>query len=106
MPSDLLRLGWSRKRLAVNSSGDLVLPKDPAAVAWSLCGALNAVFEPNSHEWKSYLAALQAMVTRDLVGWNRNPGRTQQQVVDAALKAEKRLRTYTNVMRAAADRDA
>lgn len=98
MPSDLLRSGWSRKRLAVNGSGDLVLPDDPAAVAWSLCGALNAVFEPDSDKWKSYLAALQAMVARDLTGWNGDPGRTQDEVVAAAMKAEERLRTYTNIM--------
>jgi len=91
-PSDLLKLGWSKKRLAVDGNGDLVLPNDPTAIAWSLCGALNAVFESDSDEWRAYLVALQSAAHYDdLVRWNKDFCRTQQEAVDVAMKVERLL---------------
>ncbi len=90
MPSDLLRSGWTRKGVAVNSCADPVMSDDPSAVAWSLYGAVNAVYEPGSALWQSYMVALQAQVGHNLVQWNGNTDRTQDEVVAAAIEAEKR----------------
>ncbi len=89
MPSDLLRSGWTRKGVAVNGHGDPVLSDDPAAIAWSLSGAVNAIFGPNSAEWRSYTGALQALVGHNIVRWSRDPDRTQDEVVAVALEAER-----------------
>lgn len=92
IPSDLLMSGWTRKGVAVNGRGDPVLSDDPAAAAWSLCGAVSAVYEADSPLWKSYMAALQAQVGHNIVRWNGASGRTQGEAVAAALEAEKIVR--------------
>ena len=88
MPSDLLKSGWTRKGVAVNKQGEPVLSDDPTAAAWSLCGAVNTVFEPDSAEWKSYMRALKALVGHNIVRWNGDSNRTHEEVVAVALEAE------------------
>jgi len=88
-PSDLLKSGWVRKGVAVDKAGGHVMSDDPAATAWSLCGAVNAVYKPDTPLWKSYMIALQAQVGQNLVRWNGAPGRTQGDVVAVALEAER-----------------
>lgn len=89
MPSDLLRAGWVRKGVAANGRGEPALSDDPAAAAWSLCGAVNAVYEPDSPAWRSYMAALRAQVGRNIIRWNGDESRTQEEVIAVALEAEK-----------------
>lgn len=91
MPSDLLKSGWVRKGIAANGRGDSTLSDDPTAVAWSLCGAVNAVFEPDSREWKSYMDVLRRLVGHNLVRWNGDSGRTQEEVVAATLETEAQI---------------
>ena len=88
LPSDLLKFGWVRNGVAVNRLGEPVPSDSPAADAWSLAGAVNAVFEPDSDEWKSYMTALQKLVGHNLVRWNGDSDRAHEEVVAAALLAE------------------
>lgn len=90
MPSDLLKAGWTQKGLAVNGRiGEVVMPDDPAATAWSLLGAVNTVLEPDSERWRLYLNALQTLTKHNLVKWVASPLRIKQEVVDIALAAER-----------------
>jgi len=89
VPSDLLRSGWVQKGVAVDKAGNPVMSDDPSAVAWSLCGAVNAIYEPSLPLWKSYMAALQAQVGHNLVRWSGDSGRTQDDIIAVALEAEK-----------------
>jgi hypothetical protein len=99
LPSALLRRGWCREP-ALDADGRIVLPNDPAAVAWSLWGAVNRSFEAGSLEWQELFAHLdRALRTRygDTIGgrpmtvqrWNRDPSRTKTEVVGVMLDVER-----------------
>lgn len=38
----LIRTGWTKGALARDATGKAVAPSDPTAIAWDLCGAVNA----------------------------------------------------------------
>ncbi len=99
LPSALLRRGWCREP-ALDADGRIVLPNDPAAVAWSLWGAMNRSFEAGSSEWQELFAHLdRALRTRfgNTIGgrpmtvqrWNRDPSRTKTEVVGVMLDVER-----------------
>ena len=99
LPSALLRRGWCREP-ALDADGRIVLPGDPAAVAWSLWGAMNRSFDPGSSEWRMCFEHLDCVLRThhgDTIGcsrmtvqrWNREPSRTKAEVVGAAMEVER-----------------
>ncbi len=106
LPSTLLRRGWCREA-TLDADGRIVLPGDPAAVAWSLWGAMNRSFEAGSSEWQELFVHLdRALRTRygDTIGgrpmtvqrWNRDPSRTKAEVVAVATEVERLMGLTTH----------
>ena len=81
LPSELLRVGWSRDHTAETADGRSVCTDDPGAVAWSLSGAVNQSLSVFSDPWQRYYKELGSLlasrVTTELRGdalvymWNR-----------------------------------
>lgn len=82
-----LRRGWTQGARARSASGRPVQDRYRGAVAWDLFGAFNA--EPA--KWKVARPAMRALDkalgTNDWAGWNDEPGRTVEQVLDAVGQA-------------------
>jgi len=102
LPSALLRRGWCREP-ALDAESRIVLPGDPAAVAWSLWGAVNHSIEPGSSEWRTCVDHLDrtlrtrygdTMRGRPMTAfrWNRDPSRTKTEVVGVMLDVERMMR--------------
>lgn len=99
LPSALLCRGWCREP-ALDADGRVVLPGDPAAVAFSLWGAANRAFDPGSSPWQAWIEHLDRILCRrygETIGgrpmtvqrWNRDPSRTQTEVVGIAMEVER-----------------
>lgn len=93
---DLVARGWVQGADARSTDGAAVQPWAADAVGWSLLGAIVAALEAESAAGKDLpleqlaaaMHALAEFVTDDsLAGWNDDPSRTQQQVMDTLLQA-------------------
>jgi hypothetical protein len=91
----LISHGWCRGAVARDHSGSPIAPSDPAAISWSLLGALAAVSaQPDTNE-KTLREALWGIsgVIPDtsLDAWNDAPGRTQEDTLQMLGDAENTL---------------
>jgi hypothetical protein len=95
----LVARGWCRGADARNAAGAEVDPWDPAAVSWSLLGAIVAVLEWEAQDRgempiEDLAAALYALAdlidTNSLVDWNDDPARTQDNVTGVLSAAAER----------------
>ena len=75
--------GWCQDAYARNASGDEVHKGSDAACQWCLAGAL-----PDLHG-SHYHILLGLLRTPNLMTWNDDPSRTQQDVLDLYDKAIK-----------------
>lgn len=97
LPSDLLRSGWSRTvQPAADVDGRPVFPAGGKARSYSIWAAGNHAFD-GSPRRESFFRALQAILRERYCGvtvqkWNRDPARTQEEVVAVAAEAERRMR--------------
>ena len=97
MPSDLLRRGWSRVvQPAADAAGLPVFPAGGNARFFTIWAAGNHAFD-GSPRRESFFRALQAILRERYGGvtvlkWNRDPARTQDEVVAVAAEAERRMR--------------
>ena len=101
LPSELLRVGWSRDHTAETADGRSVCTDDPGAVAWSLSGAVNQSLSVFSDPWQRYYKELGSLlasrVTTELRGdalvymWNRRIATGQAAAVALAEEVERRL---------------
>jgi len=99
LPSALLKSGWSRTvQPAADAAGRPVMSDSPEARYFTVWAAGNRAFDPGSPRWGSFFDALQA-VLRERYGqitvqrWNRDPARTQEEVVAVAEEAERRMQS-------------
>jgi hypothetical protein len=95
----LVARGWCRGVDARDSAGAEVDPWDPAAVSWSLLGAIVAVLEweaqqrgemPIEHLAAALYALADLIDTNSLVEWNDDPARTQDEVTGVLSAAAER----------------
>jgi len=99
MPSDLLRGGWSRTvQPAADAAGRPVFPAGGKARFYTIWAAANHALD-GSPRWKWFFCALQAILRERYCGvtvqkWNRDPARTQEEVVAVAEEAERRMRQH------------
>jgi len=96
LPSELLRRGWRRDEAALDDCGHEVAPNDERAVAWSLLGACDSVWEPHSARWRAWRKALDEIMAERYGGvsprvWARHPARRHQSVVALAQEVERRM---------------
>jgi hypothetical protein len=95
-PASRLRAGWCQGALARDREGRPVFPRESAAAAWSLLGAVAASHDAGTTEWVACFARLRhalGMVPGDasarwLAEWNDDPSRTQADAVAAAEAVE------------------
>ncbi len=97
LPSDLLRLGWTRAA-AVDVDGRIVTPCNPSAVAWSIWGAMNRAYEPGGDVWKASVRHLADIITESEGGrtvsvqhWNRAANRTHREILSVTDEVQRRL---------------
>ena len=106
LPSALLRRGWCREP-ALDADGRIVLPGDPAAVAWSLWGAANRAFDPGSLQWQKWIEhldnVLRARFGDTIDGrpmtvqrWNKAASRTSMCVIKIAMEVERLMGLATS----------
>jgi hypothetical protein len=90
--ADLCDRGWCQDALAEDEDGFYTDPKDEAASAWCVVGAID-VTAPDVKTWAYALQAMERLVgIHDIACWNDWSGRTQAEVVaklrEAAALAE------------------
>ena len=96
--ADLISSGWCRGAEARDHSGSPIEPSDPAAISWSLRGALAAVSERPDADEKTLRDALWGIsgVIPDasLDVWNDAPGRTREDTLQMLNAAENNLTAH------------
>lgn len=96
LPSDLLRRGWSRiVQPAADADGRPVFPANGKARSYTIWAAGNHAYD-GSPRRESFFRALRAILRERYAGntvqkWNRDPARTQEEVVAIAEEAERRM---------------
>ena len=95
LPSDLLRLGWSRI-IAEDANGDLIPSNHSRARAWSVFGAGFGAFREGSIHSRAYFRCLTEILSERYRGqtvgaWNSDPRRNLCEVIGVALEAERRM---------------
>ncbi len=97
LPSELLRRGWTRAA-AVDAEGRIVTPCQPAAVAWSIWGALNRAYQPGSDAWQAAFRHLADIIAERAGGcsvspqlWNRAAGRTHSEILSVSDEIQRRM---------------
>ena len=97
LPSDLLRQGWTRAA-AVDAQGRIVTPCWPTAVAWSIWGSINRVYEPGGEVWKAahrfladIIAEREGGCTVSAQRWNRAANRTHSEILMVSDEVQRRL---------------
>lgn len=100
----LIEAGWCRGSDARDAAGAAVAPGDPAAIEWSLLGALGVVAAQSKvalEELATALAALAGVIADpSLSHWNDEPGRTQETVLATLARASSDLREQRLTVRA------
>jgi len=95
-PSDLLGAGWSRTvQPAADAAGRPVFPAAGNARSFTIWAAGNHAFDGTPRR-ESFFDALQTILRERYGGvtvqkWNRDPARTQEEVVAVAAEAERRM---------------
>ena len=79
--------GWCQGSSAEDADGRGVGASEDEAVAWCLWGALLAVGATDEDEVK-VSGAIHRQVHRDMLDWNDEPGRTQEDVLDMLAKVK------------------
>ena len=96
--ADLIRHGWCRGAEARDHSGSPIAPSDPAAISWSLRGALAAVSaQPGANEktLRDALWGISGVIPdKSLDAWNDAPGRTQEDTLQMLGDAENTLTVH------------
>ncbi|MGB2985373.1 MAG: hypothetical protein WBE26_05770 [Phycisphaerae bacterium] len=95
LPSDLLRLGWSRI-IAEDANGDLIPSNHSRARAWSVFGAGFGAFGEGTVRSQAYYRRLTEILRERYGGptfaaWNSDPRRNLCEVIGVALEAERRM---------------
>ncbi len=96
LPSDLLRLGWSRI-IAEDANGDLIPSNHSHARAWSIYGAGFCAFGENSDRSRAYFRHLRAILDERYGGpsfaeLNADPRTDKCQMVAITREVERRMR--------------
>jgi hypothetical protein len=101
MPADALRAvrakiasGWSQDVNARDRFGNEVSLTSEEATAWTLCTAFALAGKdgiPMNHLHRAIRAVAEVTEMDSIEGWNNNPSRTQQQVLDALDDAIERV---------------
>ena len=94
-PSQLLEIGWKAGINAVNEFNIPVSTTNDYAVAWSIHGAMTAVyhrqtFNPDTDE-KLWIEIKHLLDNGDMLDWELTGGRTQQEVVELMQQAEQNI---------------
>ena len=90
-PSDYIARGWNQHELALDKTGRLVSPADNRAVSWCALGAIMAVYPLNASAELSYWRRLTNRVGGNIVSWNNDENRTQDEVLAVMKQIEKEL---------------
>ena len=101
MPAEALRAvrdridsGWSQDAHARDRFGDEVSLTSEEATAWTLCTAFALAGKdgiPMNHLHRALRALTEVTGMDSIEGWNNDPARTKQQVLDALDDAIERV---------------
>jgi len=80
----------------MDAEGRIVTPCHSSALAYSIWGAADAAFEPDSEPWREWFRHLTDILAERYSGvsvqrWNRDVGRTHSEVVAVAEEIELRM---------------
>lgn len=103
--ADLLQQGWCQRNLALDKTAAPTGCTNALACRFCCQGALFCVLlramesgEYSNTITDSVIAELEKDIGRGMMGWNDDPGRTQQEVVAAFRFTADRLRASTQIL--------
>lgn len=93
-PSDFLKKGWTPLSLSVDKHGRDVRPSThPKAKSFSLTGAMIAAGLSYTENWKTFLNTVVSILglggIAEVDKWEKEPGRTKEEVISLAVQAER-----------------
>lgn len=93
-PSECIKKGWIKGRLAIDNQGSYCSPIDPRACGWCTVGAIRKCFNNDGYCDAFYKLLFEKIRNKynkysDIEEFNDAPSRTKEEVIEVLEEAEK-----------------